>query len=67
MNYIKVKDEFEKTLLVNLDSVSRFCGTNKTTTIYDRCDGYIRVNIPIEKFQDAIEATTHNSVFDVSA
>lgn len=67
MNYIKVKDKTNKTVLVNLDLVSSFYGISKdTTTIcYGHPDEYISVDIPIQKFEEIIENTIKAKVMEV--
>ena len=69
MNYIKVKDNVNKTVLVNLDLVSSFYGTSENTTIicYGNPDEYISVNVPIQKFEEIIENTIKSKVMEVVA
>jgi hypothetical protein len=69
MNYIKVKDKMNKTVLVNLDLVSSFYGTSEdTTTIcYGHPDEYISINVPIQKFEEIIENTIKSKVVEVVA
>lgn len=67
MNYIKVKDKMNKTVLVNLDLVSSFYGINEeaTTICYGHPDEYISVNIPIQKFEEFIENKIKSKIMEV--
>ena len=69
MKFIKVKDIFGKTLLINLNLVKSFYASKEgTTTICcTGSDSYYTVDIPIEKFEEAIEDLSGIKIKEVSA
>jgi len=69
MKFIKVKDIFGKTLLINLDlTPSLYAPSEDRTEISDLgSDKSFSVDIPIEKFEEAIEDLSGFRIKEVSA
>ena len=69
MKFIKVKDIFGKTILINLDlTLSLYAPRKDRTEISDSSsDKSFSVDIPIEKFEEAIEDLSGIKIKEVSA
>lgn len=61
MNFIKLIDEFDKTVVINLDLVTYIYGQTKdrTSICFDHPEHFVVVNTPIENLLEAIIKTVN--------